>query len=182
MQEFFLNSYSGMTVTSSAFLCVWGGAGKMLMYKQFCWPYDQHLLLSDFLHQKDHKFLCNLCVGTWVQRLRPGFLITTFSEQSHGHTFSWTLRSAKRLVFFTSDPYHSLAMWSTYTEDQAGEWQEHSRKDSSNWNEGMGCTGLKYHERVEVPTRIPQNKLMERKQWTYSPLLLLGKSMSKTII
>lgn len=41
-----------------------------------CWPCDQQLLLSDFLHQKGQKFQCSLCAGTWVQRLRPVFLIT----------------------------------------------------------------------------------------------------------
>lgn len=115
------------------------------MRPRACSPYGQHLLLSDFLNQKSHKLQGAhsfslkggyLCVMAWVQWLMPyssDFLLySAMNNYMFAHSLEYC-KSAKRLFFFISGPYHIRlsTVIKTYINDQADKWHKHSRNNYS---------------------------------------------------
>lgn len=82
-----------------------------------CWPYDQHLLLSDFLHQKGYKFQ-----GAQLQSesgVPVSWDMRTEADASISHCYSagsnhMVTRSLELLGqprnYFTTGPCHILTL------------------------------------------------------------------------
>lgn len=107
-----------------------------------CWPYEQHLLLPDFLHQKGHKFQGAQLQSArgvpvcWNMAAEADASIPHYCSAGSNHMVTRSLEllgqprdyfsSPQALIISKHCNQHTLKI-----EQVSG--KKHSRKDSSSW-------------------------------------------------